>query len=392
MSYLSKIKLFKLFLFYRTNKKLRNNKEYQIPNNITKIKINGIGNNKTNDLKKKILKYKIDVFVYNYYNIKEIKMLNKLKNVKTIFYNHSCFFFWFYFQKLIFIKYLYNAYKNSKYIISLIPFENDYLFKKWGIKSILMNNFITYENINPSNLSSKIIIMIGRGYDKLKRFNLGIEAMKYIVKEVPDSQMKIISEFFGLKELINLVDKLHLSKNIKFEGFSLNPEIYYKNASLHIFPSIIESFPLVLAEAKIFGIPTILTGIDYVSIINGGTIIIYDDKPETIAKESIKILTNEKYRKQLGNNARNSMIQFKNEITLRKWVKLILVIYKGEKYYEKLRKTYKKISKYTAIKYINNQINLIKLRFHIKKDISIKNIFNFNFINQFSTFNKSIYL
>ena len=48
-------------------------------------------------------------------------------------------------------------------MISLIPVENDYLFKKWGINSILMDNPTTfdYDSVIPSDLSSKIIIMIG---------------------------------------------------------------------------------------------------------------------------------------------------------------------------------------------------------------------------------------
>ena len=79
----------------------------------------------------------------------------------------------------------YKLYQSSKYVISLIPFENDYIFRNWGINSILMDNFMTYDyySITPSDLSSKTILMIGRGIDKLKRFDLGIKTMKYIIKE-----------------------------------------------------------------------------------------------------------------------------------------------------------------------------------------------------------------
>ena len=57
-----------------------------------------------------------------------------------------------------------------------------------------MNNFVPYEFelIIPSDLSAKIILMIGRGDDPVKRFELGIRAMKYISQKVPDSEMKII--------------------------------------------------------------------------------------------------------------------------------------------------------------------------------------------------------
>lgn len=78
----------------------------------------------------------------------------------------------------------------------------------------------------------------------------------------------------------------------------MSPEIHYKNSSLHIFPTISESFGLVLSETKTYGIPNILLGLDYVLISYGGTAIIYDDYPESIARESIKILQNEKYNKK----------------------------------------------------------------------------------------------
>jgi len=172
-----------------------------------------------------------------------------------------------------------------------------------------MNNFITYnyEDVIPSNLSSKTIIMIGRADDYMKRFDLGIKAIKYIVKEIPDCEMKIISNLYGANYLMNLVEKLNLKKNIQFVGFTLNPEIYYKNASLHIFPSIIECFPMVLSETKIYGIPNIIVGIDYVSTAKGGVININDDDPENIAEEAIKILKNYNYRKKLSEEARESM-------------------------------------------------------------------------------------
>ena len=35
--------------------------------------------------------------------------------------------------------------------------------------------------------------MIGRGDDKFKRFDLGIKAMKFIVNDIPQSEMKLIS-------------------------------------------------------------------------------------------------------------------------------------------------------------------------------------------------------
>ena len=70
----------------------------------------------------------------------------------------------------------------------MIPFENDYIFPKWGINSILMSNFVTYEYIKsiPSNLFNNTILMIGRNTDKIKRLELGIQSMEYIKNVLPN--------------------------------------------------------------------------------------------------------------------------------------------------------------------------------------------------------------
>ena len=373
INYLYKYHLFDIYLFTKTNK---NRSEYKIPENITRIIVLG-----SEDIKIKLIKNKIDVFVYQSYDINEIEMLNKLTNVKVILYNHSNFFFWIYIGKVNLVKRLYNAYKNAKYVISLIPYENDYLFKKWGINSILMNNFITFQfdQIKPSKLSYNNIIMIGRANDKMKRFDLGIKAMKYIVKEVPDCQMIIISSLYETNYLMNLVNDLNLKNNVKFVGFTLSPEIYLKNASLHIFPTVIECFPMVLSETKVFGIPNIITGIDYVSAAKGGVINVNDDNPESIANESIKILKDYDYRKKLGKIARESMKKFKNEITVKKWIELILAVYNGDYFYNKLKKVNKKIKENEAKNYLQNQLDLIKVRIPKIKNVAFDDILNFNF-------------
>ena len=189
-----------------------------------------------------------------------------------------------------------------------------------------MNNFITYDYnyVIPSDLTSLTILMLGRVIDRLKRFELGVQAMKTIIREIPKCKMIIISNLNSIDYLKKIIKRLKLENNINFTGYTPNPEIYFKNASLHIFPSISEAFGLVLSETKIFGIPNILVGLDYVSIAKGGTIIIYDDNSESIAKESIKILKDYKYRKKLGREARLSMKKFKNDLLLKKWIELIL--------------------------------------------------------------------
>ena len=366
LKYLHIIKIFKLYLFMNFFKQKN---EYIIPNDTTRVLVK-------NNLVKNIEKYKIDIFIYELLDIREIKQLNELQNTKVIFYLH-CSIFSSIYSSIHYFKKIYNEFKKSKYVINIIPYENDYLFKRWGIRSFYLDNFVTfdYDFVDPSDLSEKIILMIGRADDKNKRFNLGIEAMKFIIKEVPDSQLNIISPSKP-KKLKKLIQSLNLEENAKFTPFTLSPELYFKNASLHIFPTSCESFGLVLFETKIYGIPNILLGLNYVSIVKGGTIIIYDDKPESLANEAIKILKNKRYRKKLGKEARKSMKKFNNDMLLLKWVQLILSVYKGDKYFELLRNNREKISDDEAINIINSQVKLLQMRLPNLRHITFNKFIN----------------
>ena len=358
-----------LFIFYLLTKTKVLKDEYAISNKTIRISLY----EKHLNLYEAIKKEKIDILIYNYED-KEIEKLNKQNKTKVIFYNHSSFLYWIYQKQLYNLKdTVYNLYRNCKYVISLIPLENDYLFKKWGIKSILMDNPMTfeYDSVIPSNLENNNIIMLGRGTDPVKRYELPIEAMKYIIKEIPDCQMNIVS--IVNKKLQKMILKLKLENNVKFTGYMEKVETYLKNTSLHILSSLTESYPMVLGEAKIFGIPSILCGLDYLTLAKGGTIIIYDDEPTTIAKVAIKILKDKDLRKKMGHEARESMKYKKNKLLADKWSKLLLSVYRDDdKIYQELLNNKDKITDDEANQILNNQLLLLKKRRTFFKNITLE--------------------
>lgn len=115
--YLNKVPLFQIILFTLVRKQKN---EYKINDNIERIVIK-------NNLIQLLNEKQIEIVIYQFYNVKEINALNKLTNIKTIVINHSCILYWFYSEQYFLLNSLYTTYKNSNYVISLIPFENDYL-------------------------------------------------------------------------------------------------------------------------------------------------------------------------------------------------------------------------------------------------------------------------
>ena len=109
-------------------------------------------------------------------------------------------------------------------------------------------------------------------------------------------------------------------------------------------------------------------------------VIIYDDSPESLAKESINIIINKEYRKKLGKEARNSMKQFNNELLLIKWIKLILSIYNDKFLYIKLRGENHLKPQNDEISILNNQLKLLKMRYEIFKNVTKKDYENFKYL------------
>ena len=375
LNYIQDYSIFDIFLFTLN---IIEEDEYKIPDKIKRIFLK---NGNINNLIKEIKKKKINILLYQFPHFYDIHLLNGIKSIKTIFYRHSSIFYWIY-DNLQVIKNTYREYFNSKYIISLIPLENDYILHKWGIRtSILMDNFITYEysSIIPSDLSSNTIIMIGRADDIYKRYYLGILAMEYLVKDFREIKMKIISRLDKTEYLKDLIYNLNLENSIHFVGFSTNPEIYFQNSSLHLLPTLTETFSQVLCETKIYGIPTILLGLDYLTLSKEGTIIIYDEIPDVLAKESLKLMEDKQYRKIIGKKARISMKRFNNMFLYKKWIKLLLSAYNSYNYYQILQNNDVKLSNKTSLKLLKNQIKLIKKRKLIYSNLTIDDFLNYNY-------------
>lgn len=371
INYFKNITIFNLYLFTR---RFKEDEEYKIPVNIKRILVK-------KDLIIKIKKSKIHILIYQLSLHKEIKQLNNLKDIKVIFYQHLGIFDWIYGNYTTF-KLIYKDYLYSKYVINIIPFEKEYIFKKWGINSIYMNNFMTYDytKIFESDLSVQRILMIGRGDAKKKRFEIGIKAMEYIKNEIPQSEMIIISDLIGIIRHELLINNLNLFNIVKLVGYTTSPEKYYNNVSLNLFPSISEAFPLVMCETKIYGIPNILLGLDYTSISEGGTIIIYDENAESFAKAAINVLKNKKERNILGKIARKSMRHFNNDLLLKKWIKLILSIKNGDCFYNILREKEEVLPHNNLSNIIKNQMYLLKKRIPIFNNISNNEFENFSFM------------
>ena len=94
-------------------------------------------------------------------------------------------------------------------------------------------------------------------------------------------------------------------------------------------------------------------------------------------------MKDDEYRKKLGNEARESMKNLSNEIIVKKWLKLFLSIYNGldpSSYSNLFEESYKRITEEEANIILNNQLNLLKKRMPIFKNISFEKFISYSLI------------
>lgn len=158
------------------------------------------------------------------------------------------------------------------------------------------------ENVNEN---SKVIISLGR-FQKVKGFDILIEAYKKVKEQVQEALLFIAGEDFGeksnLQNLIssnNLTDKIFLVGHIESEE-KIN---FVKNADIFALPSHHENFGMVYAEALAAGTPVVAstnTPWQDVEKFNCGKWI--ENTPEKFAEAIIEILSSDNI--QMGKNGR----------------------------------------------------------------------------------------
>lgn len=195
------------------------------------------------------------------------------------------------------------------------PIENDNFLKtvlaKYGIKSeyiFYVGNLMPHKNIPslvrayaglPDNLKDKYKLVIGG------------------------------SKRWTYKQLVKLVNKLGLVKNVSFTGFiPENDLVYlYNGAGLFVFPSLYEGFGFPPLEAMACGTPVVASNVSSLPEILGDAGILVDPcKVNDISEAITKVLTESELRDSLVERGLRRVRQFSTEKMSRKIIEAFEVL------------------------------------------------------------------
>ena len=230
---------------------------------------------------------------------------------------------------------------NDAYI--QVNADDYYVNKRLGINnSFFLPNLYTFDpDTTPnSNLTYNNLLIIGRELDRIKGGMYGVKAMDIVRREVPDAKLYMISANGKVKFLENLIQELNLTENIQIISLTKNISKYLLNTSVFINPSLSEACPMVINEAKAYGLPIVGFNVSYSFPYQTGVITAQVTNYTQMAEEIIKLLKDYNYRKKKGFEAKESMKLISNKEIVYKWTQLFDVLINNDiEGYKKLQES-----------------------------------------------------
>jgi len=177
-----------------------------------------------------------------------------------------------------------------------------------------------------SDLNHNVAMSAGR-FEKIKRFDVLIEAVSLIKDQCPGWKFKIFGEGSEQKPLTDLIAGKRLEGIVELVPTVSDIEKEYCNSSIYAMSSKTEAFPMVLLEAKSCGLPVvsfdcpngpleiIRNGIDGLLVENGNV--------EALAQGMLKLIKDPLLRHKYGREAAKDAIErFSPKHIFEMWEKL----------------------------------------------------------------------
>lgn len=163
--------------------------------------------------------------------------------------------------------------------------------------------------------TSPRILWVGRLDFQQKNIQDALKIFHNVVKELPKVKIDIVGPEFALgakQFVLDFISKNGLEANITLQQPQNDVSPYFRASSVVLCTSSFESFGMVIAESKLFGVPLVVYDMPYLELLrsNKGYISVPQHDIDKASFAIIKLLTNPQLRERLAREARESINSF----------------------------------------------------------------------------------
>lgn len=203
--------------------------------------------------------------------------------------------------------------------------KNFYLSKgKSRVPVNVISNFIDNVPVKKSGLHNKLVIAVGR-FQPQKGFDILIDVWKDVLSNSISEEwcLLIIGDGQDKDKVKEKIDYLGLSSSIQIIDATKDIEKYYVSASVYVMTSRFEGLPMVLIEAKSYGLPIIsfdcITGPR--EIIENGIdgFLIEQGCIKDMSEKICLLMGDDNMRIQMGTNSRKGINKYLIENIYSQW-------------------------------------------------------------------------
>jgi glycosyltransferase involved in cell wall biosynthesis len=143
------------------------------------------------------------------------------------------------------------------------------------VPNLIYKNHLIYNIINETEIKEKslekspyqtnnfVISTVARIQNSSKRFDRIISCCELLIKEgYRNFEWHIIGDGPDMNWLKEKISSQNLTQYLVTEGYKLNPYPYIINSNLFVLASDYEGLPVTLMEAKLLGVPVVVTNFD----------------------------------------------------------------------------------------------------------------------------------
>ena len=288
-------------------------------------------------LRKNLLKKKIDTCIFfdhineNYYfDILTARSLG----IHTVAMLHNTFSSLFYsgVPELLALR---KAVLPSADIVTCLSRADEYFWNQLGIHALYMPNPLTFDtSARPafSERKTKTLIFIARMTPQKGTMD-ALRTVEIVRKRHPDVRLLMLGSFPDPafeKQAMTFVKEHDLAENVEFTGFA-EVEDYITSASVHLMPSKVEGWSLVLLEAKYYGLPTVAYEMPYLETLKDefGSVMVPQMNYQAMAEKVSELFDDFERLNDLGRKAYASLSHFDNQTVITRWKQLFQYLETG---------------------------------------------------------------